>query len=290
MSKKYGIVLEGGGLRGIFTAGVLDYFMVRNLKFPYVCGVSMGACAAMSMISGQLGRTKRSVLHDGNEPYYGPENLLRTGKLLDIDIIFDEYPFKQYPFDFGAYFASDVQSEYAVTSLDSGEAVFLSEKQDQKRMLDIVKASSSLPLISKPVTVDGRQYMDGGIADPVPVKRAFQNGCKKCVVVLTKPLGYKPSTGRQTLNATGIVYRRHPEFVKKCIERDGRYISRMRLLSLLEEAGMAYVIRPSVPVIDRFETNETKLLEYYANGYETAERVYEEMTRFLGEENILFND
>lgn len=290
MKKKYGIVLEGGGFRGIFTAGVLDAFMEKNIKFPYVCGVSMGACNAMGLISGQIGRTKRSILHEGSDPYYGPEIFLKTGRFLDIDITFDEYPFKQYPFDFDSYFSSDVEADYALTNMETGGVEFKDERADTKRLLNIVKASSSLPMISKPVEVDGARYLDGGIADPLPVKQPFLRGCKKAIIVMTKPKGYMPPVDMQMTAAAGVVFRKYPKFLETYRTRNITYIKRLRLISLLEDAGMAYVIRPEIPEIERFETDRNRLVEYYMNGCEVAENRFEEMIRFLGEENIIYND
>jgi len=290
MKNKYGLVLEGGANRGIFTAGVLDYFMDKGIKFPYVNGVSMGACCAISLISGQQGRTRRTILHEGNDAYYGAEVLLSTGRMINLDMTFDEYPIKQYPFDFDFYFASDIEAEYVVTNMNTGKAEYLTEKSDRKKLMRIVKASSSLPILTKPIEIDGALYMDGGVTDPIPVKRAFLKGCKKCIVVLTKPENYVYTQNSQLSSAASLIYSKNPEFVKAFSDRLRVRQSRLKLLDMLEKAGMVYVIRPTVTAIERFEKDRSKLMNYYMNGYELAERKYEEIIRFLGDETVIFDE
>ena len=289
MKKKYGLVLEGGGLRGLFTAGVLDYFMEKNIVFPYVVGVSAGACNAMGYISGQIERSRRTMMHEGLEPYYGKEALKNCGRVIDLDLLFNDYPYGQYPFDFASYFSSGIEREYAVTNLLSGKAEYLTDRNEEKRLLNVVRASSSLPIISPPVYIEGVPYLDGGIAEPVPVKRAFRKGCKKCVIVLTKPEGYVPKQPFNVNAAAGILYRKYPEFLDTYQSRRETYACRMRLVDDLERAGMAYVIRPQIREIDRLEKDEEKLKRYYAHGYELAERKYEDVLHFLGEDKVIYD-
>ena len=289
MNTKYGLVIEGGALRGIFSAGVLDYLIEKNIKFPYICGVSMGACVGMNVVTGQQGRARKTIMHEGSESYYGKDSLLSTGSLIDLDKTFGEYPYKQYPFEFKKYFASDVENECVATDMATGEAVYLSEKKSEKRLLDITRASASLPFVTKPTEVDGKMYADGGIADPVPVKRAFLKGCKKCIVVLNRPYDSPVKSNRQMTAAASVVYKNYPEFVEAYGKRAAVKASRLQLLKLLEDAGMVYVIRPTVQEIGRFESDKSRLMNYYMNGYELAERKYEEIIRFLGEDNVIFD-
>lgn len=290
MNSKYGLVLEGGALKGIFTAGVLDYFIEKNLKFPYICGVSMGACVAINTVTGQEGRARKSIMHDGNDSFYGKDAFIGTGSLLDLDKAFFEFPYKQYPFDFKKYFASDVENEIVVTNMLTGKAEYMSETENERRLIEKIRASCSLPIITKPYEIDGVPYMDGGVAEPIPVKRAFLKGCKKCIVVLTKPEEHAIKNNSQLTSAASVIYKKYPEFVKTYAERARVKQSRMQLLHLLEKAGMIYVIRPTVQEISRLESDKSKLMNYYMNGYELAERKYEEILRFLGEDNVIFDE
>lgn len=291
MKRKYGLVLEGGALRGLFTAGVLDYFMEKNMIFPYVVGVSAGACNAMGFISGQIDRTRRVMMHEGNESYYGKTALKRCGRIIDLDLVMKEYPYKQYPFDFAAYFSSGIEREYVVTSMISGKAEYMTDRNDDERkLIDIVKASSSMPIVSNPVYIGGTPYLDGGLAEPVPVKRAFLKGCKKCVVVLTKPESYGAKDTLRNNATMRLIYRKYPGLLETYNNRSAVYASRMKLLTYLERAGMAYVIRPSIPEISKLESDEIKLKEYYAHGYEMAEQRYEDIVHFLGEDKVIYDD
>ncbi len=290
MKRKYGLVLEGGALRGLFTAGVLDYFMEKNIVFPYVIGVSAGACNAISYISGQIDRTRRVMMHEGEDSYYGKTALKNCGRIIDLDLVMKEYPYKQYPFDFAAYFSSGIEREYVVTDMKSGLAEYMTDSSDEKKLANIVMASSSMPIVSNPVYIDGVPYLDGGIADPVPVKRAFLRGCKKCVVILTKPEDYKAKDSLKNNATMRLIYRKYPALIDVCMRKKEIYSQRMQLLTYLERAGMAYVIRPSIPEIRKLESDEEKLKEYYSNGYEIAKRRYEDVIRFLGEDKVKYDD
>ena len=289
MKKKYGLVLEGGAVRGLFGAGVLDYFMEKNIVFPYVVGVSAGAFNAMSYISGQIERSKNCITYDGDDCFYGKNVLKNSGRIIDMSTALDGYSYSQFPFDFASYFSSGIEREYAVTSLLDGKTYYLGDQNEEKRLLSIVKASSSMPITSSPVYIEGVPYLDGSVSDPVPVKRAFLKGCQKCVIILTKPEEYSSKQPFNVNAATGILYRKYPEFLDVYQKRKETYASRMKLVSYLERAGMAYVIRPEIPAIDRLETDRAKQNEFYAHGYELAERKYEDVLHFLGEDKIIYN-
>ncbi len=281
MKKKYGLVLEGGALRGLFSAGVLDTFAENDIKFPYAVGVSAGACNLMSFVSGQKGRSKLTMTHEGHESFYGAEAFKRSKKVLDLDIIFNEYTYDYYPFDFKSYFESDTECEFVLTNLESGRAEYFNNINDEKKLLDTVRASCSLPILSDPVEINGELYLDGGIAEPVPVKHAFLSGCRKCVVILTKPDGYEAKQPINVSAAMSVLYRKHPELLEAYQRRQRVYRSRMILLSYLERAGMAYVIRPTVPTINRLESDPLKLEGYYQNGVEVAQNSLETLRAFL---------
>lgn len=285
MKKKYGLVLEGGAQRGIFTAGVLDYFMEKNLVFPYVVGASAGAESAVSYLAGQPGRMRSIMTYDGPDAYIGKRAKQRCGKPLDLHMIFNKYPYDQFPLDFAAYFSSGIQREFVVTNVLSGEAEYLSDRNDEKRLINVSKACAALPVITDPVYIDGAPYLDGSIAEPVAVKRAFVKGCQKCVVVLTKPEGYVPKQPINLNASTSVMYRKYPEFLQAYNARRTVYQSRMNLLNYLERAGMVYVIRPTMPEVNRFEDDVAKLDQLYLHGYDIAKEKIGEICEFLGEQD-----
>ena len=182
--EKIGLVLEGGASRGVFTAGVLDYWMEQGITFPYVVGVSAGACNAADLVSKQIGRTRNTMIHkDKKYEYMGLRTFFKTRQLMDMDLIFRTFPEEYFPFDYDTYFASETEVEYGCTDCHTGRPVFLSEKQDKGRLMDILRASCAMPGAVRPVLVDGKPYVDGGLSDSIPVKHAFAMGCDKVVVL-----------------------------------------------------------------------------------------------------------
>ncbi len=242
--KEAALVLEGGGTRGVFTAGVLDYLMEKEVKFPYVIGVSAGACNAIDYVSKQIGRTKDcTIIQDRKNRYIGTKDALKKGYLFDMDRLFDEYPNRLFPFDFDTYFASDIQCEVVVTNCLTGEAMYLSEKQDKERLLTICRASSSIPLISPVVDVDGIPCVDGGVADSVPLIHSMKLGHQKNVVVLTRNKGYrKKAPGKSRLLYTAAL-KKYPNLLNALLNRYRNYNRVMELVEKWEEEGHIFVIR-----------------------------------------------
>lgn len=280
--KEAALVLEGGGTRGVFTAGVLDYLMEKEVKFPYVIGVSAGACNAIDYVSKQIGRTKDcSIIQDRKNRYIGTKDALKKGYLFDMDRLFDEYPNRLFPFDFDTYFASDIQCEVVVTNCLTGEAMYLSEKQDKERLLTICRASSSIPLISPVVDVDGIPCVDGGVADSVPLIHSMKLGHQKNVVVLTRNKGYrKKAPGKSRLLYTAAL-KKYPNLLNALLNRYRNYNRVMELVEKWEEEGHIFVIRPEVEPVSRTEQNVEKLTEFYDHGYQLMKQRMEEMQAYL---------
>ena len=279
--KEAALVLEGGGTRGVFTAGVLDYLMEKEVKFPYVIGVSAGACNAIDYVSKQIGRTKDcTIIQDRKNRYIGTKDALKKGYLFDMDRLFDEYPNRLFPFDFDTYFASDIQCEVVVTNCLTGEAMYLSEKQDKERLLTICRASSSIPLISPVVDVDGIPCVDGGVADSVPLIHSMKLGHQKNVVVLTRNKGYrKKAPGKSRLLYTAAL-KKYPNLLNALLNRYRNYNRVMELVEKWEE-GHIFVIRPEVEPVSRTEQNVEKLTEFYDHGYQLMKQRMEEMQAYL---------
>lgn len=272
ITPKSGLVLEGGGMRGVFTCGVLDSLMDRGIRFPYAVGVSAGACNGLSYMSGQRGRAKFSNIDLlEKHRYIGFRHLLTKGNIMDFDLLFHEFPERIIPYDYEAYEANDALYEMVTTDCLTGEACYLSEKHDPKRIIDIVKASSSLPFVMPISYVDGVAMLDGGISDSIPVRHAMELGYNNLVVVLTRNKGYRKS---EKQHVPFWAYRKYPALREAIRTRNLRYNSDMELIERLEEEGRIIVIRPERPiVVGRMERDSKKLLALYDEGYELASKI-----------------
>lgn len=281
--KKTGLVLEGGAVRGVFTAGALDFLMEREVYLPYVIGVSAGACNAVDYVSRQIGRTRDCMIPENKkDSYMGLQAFLRSRTLYDMDLIFDKYPRELFPFDFETYKKSPIRCEMAVTNCLTGKAEYLDDREDMERLLLICRASSSMPVVSKPVELDGVPYMDGGLADSVPISRMLRAGYKKAVVILTRNAGYRKKLSRKGVVIYKKMYgKRYPELYRAICRRPLIYNRTMELVERLEKEGRIFVLRPETPVISRTERRPEVLKAFYSHGCEMMERRYEELLSYL---------
>lgn len=277
-----GLVLEGGAQRGVFTAGVLDKLMEEGYHFPYVVAVSAGACNAYSYVSGQKGRTLRCMLPSKETKYFGAGELIRTGKLMDLKKVFFDMP-KQIPFDFDTFFASEKKLEIVATSVETGKPHYFRVKRCKYRLARVGMASCSMPLLTAPVKIAGRSYLDGGVADSIPVARAMEQGCEKAVVILTRLAGTTPTVSEKMKKYSRRYFRRHPEFAEVFCRREENYKEQLALLEQLEAEGKAFVIRPTLPTVSRLERDKAKLTAFYRHGYETMEQQMDALRKFLNE-------
>lgn len=265
------LILEGGGLRGVFTCGVLDCFMDKGIRFPFTVGVSAGACNGLSYMSGQRGRAKSSNIDLMDKHHYvGFKYLLTQGCIMDYKLLFEDFPEKIIPYDYEAYFANTDRFVMVTTNCLTGKAEYFEEKTDSKRLMDIVRASSSLPYVAKITYVDGMPMLDGGIADPIPVEYAQSQGYERMVVVLTRNKGYRKN--EKQLPVPKFIYRKYPELRKTLSSRNAEYNRTMEMIERLEDEGRMTVIRPVHPIeVDRMEKDTDKLRSLYQEGYELAE-------------------
>lgn len=281
MIENAGLVLEGGAVRGLFTAGALDYLIEQDLYFQYVVSVSAGTCCAFGYIARQKERTKNCLFPEKRDIWIG-KSLIKKGKgVMDLDKAFYEFPYKQFPLRFDRYFGSGIKNEIVTTSLDTGKAEFFTEKGREPRLLEIGKASCSLPLISKAVDIDGKKYYDGGIADSLPFERAKSMGYDKVFVIQTRPLGAFPTTPPSLERLYRLRFAKHKEFLNTLLSREEMYKEQAEKLSALEKKGKAFVLRPTLPEIDRMEQDDQKKLEYYNHGYERMKAKYSELVKYL---------
>ena len=275
MVENTGLVLEGGGMRGVFTCGVLDYFMDAGIQFPYAIGVSAGACNGLSYMSHQKGRAKYSNIDLLKKyEYIGFRHLLTKRSLLDMDLLFDYFPNKILPYDYEAYAKNPARYEMVTTDCVTGKACYWEEKKDEKRIIEIVRASSTLPYACPMAYVDGHPMLDGGIVDSIPIVRAQSQGYEKCVVVLTRNKGYRKRVGNMKLPF--FIYRKYPQLRIALANRNKLYNAQLDLVEKLEEEGAVTVIRPLKPLtVGRMETDVKKLTALYEEGYECAKRCFE---------------
>lgn len=259
-----GLILEGGALRGQYTAGVLDAFLEHQVAFPYVIGVSAGASIACSYISKQHGRNKTIVDRYRHDPrYLSWRNLVRTGSLFGMDFIYNEVPHRWVPFDFSAFEANPARFVTVCTDCETGEAVYY-EKEGEDH-LTVLRASASMPFLSPMVEYKGRKLLDGALADSVPWHRTVAEGFTKNVVVLTRPWGYRKAPPKPWMARWR--YGRYPKLVEAINDRWKQYNASLEAVEAAEREGRALVLRPPVDLkIGRTEKSLEKLTELYERG------------------------
>lgn len=267
IERNTGLVLEGGGMRGVFTSGVLDAFMKHGVYFRYVVAVSAGACNGMSYISRQPRRARLSNIDFLTQyGYIGWRHLLRQGCIFDQELLYDKFPNEYIPFDFDSFFQRSATFEMVTTNCLTGQAEYLTESNDRQRSLDIVRASSSLPYVSKIVRVDGIPMLDGGIVDSIPVMRAIETGHPQNVVILTRNKGYRSKERDRKIPA--FVYKKYPRLRVALSRRVAAYNEQLELVERLERLGKVVCIRPQRPMeVGRMEKDIGKLERLYQEGF-----------------------
>ncbi len=277
------LVLEGGSLRGLFTAGVLDVFMERGIQFSYVNGVSAGAMNGLSYISNQPGRTLRvdlDYLHD--KRFMSFRNLVKKREIFSFEFLFGELSEKLVPFDYEAFAASPQEFEAVATRCKTGKPEYFSNKTCSE-IFQAVQASSSIPVLSHMIDVEGKKYLDGGVSMPIAYDRAFAKGFSKAVVVLTRNQGFrKKPTDAWSDKAFHRYFSPLPQFLDAIEEIPDRYNRMQEEMDALEAEGKLFILRPDQPVkVSRFERDKMKLQKLYGDGRRIAEERMEEMCAFL---------
>lgn len=269
-----GLVLEGGGMRGVYTAGVLEYFLEQGIEFPYVIGVSAGAANAASYLSKQKGRNRKVNIDMVSDPrYISWQNFIKTRQAFGMDFIFDEIPNKIVPYHYDEFYKNKAEFVVGTTDCLSGEPVYFSKEDYGQDMLKVIRASSSLPFLSPEMHFKNKILLDGGISDPIPLKKSIQDGNKRNVVVLTRNEGYlkKPSKFQY------LVKRKYPQYSglqTALAKRYQVYNDTVAFLTEEEKKGNVMIIRPTEPIeVGRMERNPAKLDKLYQQGYEDARKV-----------------
>ncbi|PRR73252.1 patatin-like phospholipase family protein [Clostridium thermopalmarium] len=280
-----GLVLEGGGMRGTYTSGVLDFFIEKELYFPYVIGVSAGACNATSYISRQKERSKRiNIKYIKNPKYLSFRNLIKEKSVFGIKFLYDEIPNRLDPFDYNTFNSSSQKFVIVTTDCITGKPVYF-EKNDCKDILKVIRASSSLPLMAPMVEIDGGLYLDGGISDSIPIKKAIEDGYKNNIIILTRDKSYRKSP-MKFQRLIKIKYKNYPRLIDTMLNRYKVYNETLDYIEWLEKEEKVFVIRPSKDLkVDRLEKNPKKLEALYKLGYEDVHNIYEKMKKWMEERN-----
>ncbi len=276
-----GLVLEGGGMRGIYTAGVLDFFLDKGIDFSSCYGVSAGSCHACSYLSKQRGRAYKACadyIHDKH--YCSYYSLITTGDMFGEKLVYDDIPNKLLPYDYDAYLKSETKFYAVLTNVNTGKAEYHQIK-DMRKDLIRIRASSSLPMLARNVSIDGEIYLDGGISDSIPLKKSVEDGNMKNVVVLTQCRDYRKGANKM-MPIIKMKYRKNTEFVQMNADRHIKYNETLDYIKAEEEAGNTFVIAPKAPVeIGRLEKDTNKLFALYKLGYDEAEERFDELMSFL---------
>lgn len=283
--KEVGIILEGGAMRSMFSAGVLDSFLENEIEIPNVMAVSAGAYAGMNYVSGQKGRVLDAIIKPlETEKYLGFGTFLKKGTFFDMDFLFDEIPKKRVPFDFETFKNSAKRFITSTVNCLTGEAVYFDEFPDEDMFFKICKAANSLPFIARITDINGIPMLDGGMADAIPVSRALEEGWKKIIVVMTRNADYRKKQRYFYMLMLKLIYHKYPKFVDMVWGRAQKYNQSMEMVARMEKEGNALVLRPLDSLhLQNNEADPEKLREYYRHGYEVAQKRVEEIRAFLAE-------
>ncbi|SMO59059.1 Predicted phospholipase, patatin/cPLA2 family [Saccharicrinis carchari] len=286
MNNNIGLVLEGGGFRGLYTAGILDCMLAHRIVFPYTVAVSMGASNATNYLAEQTKRNLQvpyTLINDSR--YLSYARLLTKGELFGMNFIFNEVPNTLIPFDFKTFVSSSQKLVYVCTDCLTGEPYYV-DNSNTDDAFKALEASTSLPFASKMVKLHNRLLLDGGIADPIPVKKALADGCKKLVIILTQPKGYRKAS-IPFKNLAKARYRRFPLLTKALLKRHLLYNKQLALVEQLEAQGSAYVFRPAHQLpISRTEKNKQKLKETFDSGHRHCMETMEDLMKFIDDNHL----
>jgi len=277
---KIGLVLEGGAMRGLFTAGVLDIFLDNNVEVTDVVGVSAGTLFGVNYVSKQRGRALRyNLKYINDKRYMNVKSWLKTGNLINKDFTYYKLPFQLDVFDNKTFKESPINFFATVTNIETGEAEFVKIKDAYKQM-ETLRATSALPFISEIIEVGDKKYLDGGISNSIPIDFFEKQDFDKVIVILTRPITYRKekTTGIQYK----LFYKKYPKLVKKLENRYKEYNDTVDKIVELEKEGKLFVIRPSENItIKRLEKDVEKLQKVYDLGLKDGNNIIEDLKQYL---------
>ena len=278
---KTGLVLEGGGMRGIFTAGVLDLFLENNVIVDNCVAVSAGACLGASYMSKQYKRGFNAIAdHINKKEYASFYNLITTGDFFDVDYSYRRVVEEFNPFDNEEYIKNPTIFQTVITNVKTGKAEY-PHIRDAVKELIYIRASASLPFLSRMVEINGEKYLDGGVSDPIPLKKAIENGNKKIILILTRDKKYRKKQSKLS-KISLILYKKYPKFVELMNTRYERYNETLEYIYELEKKGEVFIIQPESSLnLGRIEKNRKKLEIVYQMGYEKAKEEYKNLIEYL---------
>ncbi|MFA7109459.1 MAG: patatin family protein [Sphaerochaetaceae bacterium] len=279
------IILEGGGMRGVFTAGVLDFLMDNDYYFSDVIGVSAGSCNGIDYVSKQRGRSKNCfIITDNNNRFMHPGNFFLHRNVMDMEKMFVKFPTESFPFDFETFRKSNMKMEVVVTNCLNGKAEY--KTLDKTKKLDnitICRASCSMPRFCKEVYLNNIPFLDGGVSDSIPLKHVVsENKNSKIFVVLTQPFGYRKKIVKTPIKkAIKLSFTKYPELLKVLVDRPNLYNNQLNYVEELEKKGKIFVIRPEMEVVNSLETKVEKLNDFYTHGYFLMKRDFTALNNFI---------
>lgn len=283
LESRLGLVLEGGGMRGIYTTGVLDEFLEQGIKVDGLVGVSAGILHGVTYISEQYGRNVRyMVKYRGDKRFMSFSSLRKTGNICETEFCYHEIPEKLFPFDYETFRknAEKVEVYSCASNLETGKAEYL-RVTDLREQIDALRASASLPLVSEIVEYDGMKLLDGGTTDSIPIDFMRSRGFQKNIVILTRPEGYQKGSDK-TMFLMKRKYAEYPSYVEAAANRQTKYNETLEKIQEYEAAGEVYVIRPSRDLgIGRTEKDIEKLKRMYKLGRYDAQNKMDEIKRYI---------
>lgn len=277
---KIGLVLEGGGMRGLYTAGVLDVMMEHQFMPDVVCGTSAGVTFGVNLLSQQKGRVLRyNCRYAGDRRYISLHSWLTTGNMINRDFAYDLLPHELDPFDEETFEQSKAAFYATITNMRTGQAEYVRITNTWQQM-DVIRASASLPIICQPVEWKGEKYLDGGLVDNIPLDKCIELGCDKIIIVLTRPLEYVRND--HIAEVCRLCYPRHKALLRAIEQRNDRYNARLQQIRRLEQEGKVFVLRPSENIsVGRLEKDVARLQALHQLGVADATRLWNNLTHYL---------
>lgn len=278
---KVGLVLEGGAMRGMYTAGVIDVFLDNNIEVDGVIGVSAGVLFGVNYLSKQRGRAIRyNKRFAKDKRYMGMSSFIKTGNIVNKEFAYYEVPFKLDVFDEETYEKSTTDFYAVITNVETGKPEYVKIEKPFDQM-ETLRATSSMPFVSKIVDLETGKYLDGGITDSIPVDKFQEMGYDKIIVVLTRPIEYRKSKPNELM--AKIVYGKYHNLVEAINKRYINYNTNVEKIIDKENKKEIFVIRPSRSIpVKRIEKDENKLQEIYDLGIEDAKNCLEDLLKYIG--------
>lgn len=278
---KIGLVLEGGGMRGLYTAGVIDVMLDHGFEPDVVCGTSAGVTFGVNLLSKQRGRVLRyNKRFVGDRRYISLHSWLTTGNIINKDFAYGLLPRELNPFDEETFEKSKAEFYATITNMRTGKAEYVRITDTWKQM-DVIRASASLPIICQPVEWQGEKYLDGGLADNIPLDKCLELGCDKVIIVLTRPMDHVRNDHIAPL--CRLAFPRYKALLRTIEQRNDQYNARIQQIRKLEQEGKVFVIRPSEDrPVGRLEKDPEKLKALHALGMQDAQKQWRGLEEYIG--------